>query len=92
MDDAFAKWLTGMSPKQNKANQRKLKNWMERTSNKSESPTDLLPFEVTLDDTSSLGTIWKHDRTSRAAGNTVAILLKRSAHKPGYMVYTAYPK
>ncbi|WP_405986294.1 LamG-like jellyroll fold domain-containing protein [Streptomyces sp. NBC_00872] len=92
VDDAFAKWLTGMSPKQNKANQRKLKNWMERTSNKSESPTDLLPFEVTLDDTSSLGTIWKHDRTSRAAGNTVAILLKRSAHKPGYMVYTAYPK
>ncbi|MFF5155294.1 ricin-type beta-trefoil lectin domain protein [Streptomyces sp. NPDC000348] len=92
VDEAMRKWLTGMSTTQNKKNQDRLKNWIQRTPKNSESPTDLFSFDVTLDSTASLGTVYHHTGDSWAAQNVVSITLKRSPHKPGYMVYTAYPK
>ncbi|WP_374227554.1 ricin-type beta-trefoil lectin domain protein [Streptomyces sp. AC627_RSS907] len=92
VDEAMRKWLTGMSPTQNDKNRKRLNSWMQKTPKDSESPKDLLSFDVTLDDTASLGTVHHHTGDSWPARNIVSITLKRSAHKPGYMVYTAYPK
>ncbi|MDN0193765.1 ricin-type beta-trefoil lectin domain protein [Streptomyces sp. S.PNR 29] len=92
VDDAMEKWLTGMSPTQNKKNRKRLDKWMLETPKDSESPTDLLSFDVRLDDTKSLGTVYHRDGSSWPAENIVSITLKRSKHSPGYMVYTAYPK
>ncbi|MEU2906384.1 RICIN domain-containing protein [Streptomyces globisporus] len=92
VNDAMLKWLTGMSPSQNAANQKRLQKWMQETRKDSESPTDLLSFDVTLNNPASLGTVYHHTGDSWAAKNIVSITLKRSAHKPGYMVYTSYPK
>ncbi|MBD0744859.1 hypothetical protein BG418_24745 [Streptomyces sp. CBMA152] len=91
VDEGFKKWLTGGSPKQNGANQKKLDNWMRKTRADSENPLDLFSFRVTLDDPASLGTVWSHTEESYPAGNSLTITLKRSKHKPGYIVYTSYP-
>ncbi|WP_190094669.1 polymorphic toxin-type HINT domain-containing protein [Streptomyces melanogenes] len=90
VDEAMKKWLTGGTPKQNMANQKKLKNWMAKTAKDSNSPVDLFAIKVDIGGP-SLGKVLSYDRTSRAAGSTVAITLKRTPHKPGYMVYTSYP-
>ncbi|PKV82807.1 polymorphic toxin-type HINT domain-containing protein [Streptomyces sp. TLI_146] len=90
VDEAMKKWLTGGTPKQNMANQKKLKNWMAKTAKDSNSPLELFPIKIDIGG-SSLGKVFSYDRTSRAAGSTVAITLKRTPHKPGYMVYTSYP-
>ncbi|MFB9537253.1 MULTISPECIES: ricin-type beta-trefoil lectin domain protein [Streptomyces] len=92
VDEAMKKWLTGMSLKQNKANRKRLDNWVQATPRDSNSAAHLLSFDVTLDDTASLGTVYHHTGDSWPAQNIVSITLKRSAHKPGYMVYTSYPK
>jgi hypothetical protein len=92
VDKAFKLWTTGLSPSQSAANRRKLKKWLDETPVDSESPTDLLSFNMKLSDEGSLGRVYHHtggDPTK--AGNTVTITLKRSKHKPRYMVYTAYP-
>jgi hypothetical protein len=92
VDEAMRKWLTGMSPKQNQANRKRLDNWVKTTPKDSNSAAHILSFDVTLDDAASLGTVYRHTGDSWAAQNVVSITLKRSAHKPGYMVYTSYPK
>ncbi|MFJ7074682.1 ricin-type beta-trefoil lectin domain protein [Streptomyces sp. NPDC098781] len=92
VDDAMKKWLTGMSPTQNKKNRDRLEKWMRETPKDSESAKDLLSFEVKLDDSASLGTVHHRNGDSWPSENIVSITLKRSKHKPGYMVYTAYPK
>ncbi|MFB6822574.1 polymorphic toxin-type HINT domain-containing protein [Streptomyces virginiae] len=85
VDEGFAKWLS--SP----AHQRQLQKWRTDTPVDSESAAHHLAITVRLDTPGSLGKIYKHDRSVRDAGNTVTIVLKRSRHKGGYMVYTAYP-
>ncbi|MFB9348968.1 ricin-type beta-trefoil lectin domain protein [Streptomyces heliomycini] len=92
VDEAMKKWLTGMSKTQNEKNRKRLDKWVRETPKDSESPLDLFSFDVTLDSTASLGTVYHHTGDSWAAQNVVSITLKRSPHKPGYMVYTAYPK
>ncbi|WP_234439735.1 ricin-type beta-trefoil lectin domain protein [Streptomyces bicolor] len=84
VDAAFAKWYAG--------HRSELETWMKRTPVNSESPLHLKSFKVQLDNPGSLGTVYSHTGASRPAGNSVSITLKRSKHKPGYMVYTSHPE
>ncbi|KMO99436.1 RNase A-like domain-containing protein [Streptomyces roseus] len=84
VDAAFRKWHSS------EAHRKQLQKWMQKTPVDSDSAAHLLSITVRLDTPGSLGKIYKANGDVRDAGNTVTIVLKRSAHK-GYMVYTAYP-
>ncbi|WP_443077118.1 ricin-type beta-trefoil lectin domain protein [Streptomyces sp. SP18CS02] len=86
VDAAFAKWYA--------THRKELEAWMKKTPRDSESAAHLKPFKVQLDNPGSLGTIYPHTGVADAhqAGNWVSITLKRSRHKPGYMVYTSHPE
>lgn len=86
VDAAFAKWYA--------THRRELETWMKNTPKDSESAAHLKSFKVQLDTPGSLGTIYPHTGVAdaRPAGNWVSITLKRSRHKPGYMVYTSHPE
>ncbi|MEU3919446.1 RICIN domain-containing protein [Streptomyces sp. NPDC029004] len=86
VDAAFAKWYA--------THRNELERWMTNTPKDSESAAHLKSFKVQLDTPGSLGTIYPHTGVAdaRPAGNWVSITLKRSRHKPGYMVYTSHPE
>ncbi|MEU0372368.1 ricin-type beta-trefoil lectin domain protein [Streptomyces sp. NPDC006283] len=86
VDAAFAKWYA--------THRKELETWMKNTPKDSESAAHLKSFKVQLDTPGSLGTIYPHTGVAdaRPAGNWVSITLKRSRHKPGYMVYTSHPE
>jgi hypothetical protein len=86
VDAAFAKWYA--------THRKELETWMKNTPKDSESAAHLKSFKVQLDTPGSLGTIYPHTGVAdaRQAGNWVSITLKRSRHKPGYMVYTSHPE
>ncbi|WUM96048.1 ricin-type beta-trefoil lectin domain protein [Streptomyces sp. NBC_00322] len=86
VDAGFAKWYA--------THRSELEKWMKNTPKDSESALHLKSFRVQLDTPGSLGTIYPTTGVAHArpAGNWVSITLKRSKHKPGYMVYTSHPE
>lgn len=89
VETAFQQWL--MRPKG--VNQKKLANWMKKTSPTSNSALDLFPaIRIKIDDVASFGKAYDRFGNWERTGGSVVIVLKRSSHKPGYMVYTAYPE
>jgi hypothetical protein len=84
VDEGFAKWYVG--------HRSELDTWMKRVPVNSESALHLKSFRIQLDNPGSLGTVYSHTGASRPATNWVSITLKRSKHKPGYMVYTSHPE
>ncbi|MGW4701056.1 polymorphic toxin-type HINT domain-containing protein [Streptomyces sp. NPDC004285] len=94
VDEAMKKFLTGGTAAQNAKNRQRLKDWMQRTPKDSSNPLHLLSFKVKLDTQGSLGMVYRHNRDSWKAGNTVAITLQRTGMSKhgGYIVYTASPE
>jgi hypothetical protein len=86
VDAAFAKWYS--------THRSELETWMKNTPKDSENALHLKSFRIQLDTPGSLGTLYPTTGVAHArpAGNWVSITLKRSKHKPGYMVYTSHPE
>ncbi|MEV6786072.1 polymorphic toxin-type HINT domain-containing protein, partial [Streptomyces sp. NPDC051098] len=86
VDAGFAKWYA--------THRSELDTWMKKTPKTSENALHLKSFRIQLDTPGSLGTLYPTTGVAHArpAGNWVSITLKRSKHKPGYMVYTSHPE